>query len=238
MSSDWVLLLSCEHAGYKVPKHYMHQLDAENQALLSTHRGWDRGALVLAKEISKLENAPLFFTEISRLLIDCNRSLNHKNCFGPAFRELSAEVKEQIAADYYHPYRNSLVESIQRLQKQGAKVLHLAFHSFTPELNGRVRNAEFGILYDPCRASELAWANAMMKGLKAQEFPWRVRRNYPYLGKADGFTRYLRSKFSDEIYAGFELEFNQKLFVDPVEAKRLAKVTANFVASLDLKTSE
>lgn len=234
MAKDWVLLLSCEHAGYKIPKVYQRDLDEETKALLATHRGWDRGALLLAKEVSKEANAPLFFTEISRLLVDCNRSLNHKACFGPSFREASPEVKEQIAVDYYHPYRQSVRESIERFQKQGLNVLHCAFHSFTPELNGEVRNAELGLLYDPARSSELLWADRMMYALKEQAFPWRVRRNYPYLGKSDGFTRFLRQQFAPKTYAGFEIEFNQTLFQNPEDTKILSRHMLRLFAGLDL----
>ena len=38
---------------------------------------------------------------------------------------------------------------------------------------------------------------------------FKVRFNSPYLGKADGFTTYLRKKFPDK-YSGIELEVNQK----------------------------
>jgi hypothetical protein len=38
----------------------------------------------------------------------------------------------------------------------------------------------------------------------------RVRRNYPYLGKADGFTTYLRRHFPVDRYAGVEFEVNPK----------------------------
>jgi hypothetical protein len=36
-----------------------------------------------------------------------------------------------------------------------------------------------------------------------------VRYNYPYLGKMDGFTTYLRKQFISN-YIGIELEVNQK----------------------------
>ncbi|MBC7661293.1 MAG: N-formylglutamate amidohydrolase [Chitinophagaceae bacterium] len=235
MPKAWVLLLSCEHAGYKIPKVYASKLDEETKTLLSTHRGWDKGALALAKDVSKTENAPLFFTEISRLLVDCNRSLPHKNCFGPAFRDESPEMKEQIAFDYYHPYRQSVVDAIERFHKKGVNVLHCAFHSFTPVLNGETRKAELGLLYDPARISELEWADRMMATLRAQEFPWRVRRNYPYLGKSDGFTRFLRDRFLPENYAGFEIEFNQMLFQNVEDAKNLTIQMLQFFASLGLQ---
>jgi len=37
-----------------------------------------------------------------------------------------------------------------------------------------------------------------------------VRRNYPYTGKSDGFTAYLRRRFPADAYIGIELEINQK----------------------------
>jgi predicted N-formylglutamate amidohydrolase len=234
MAKEWVLLISCEHGGHKIPKLYVSQLDEETKALLATHRGWDQGALGLAKQVSKAENAPMFFTEISRLLIDCNRSITHPSVYGPSFRDASPEVKEQIANDYYHPYRESIVDAIDRLHRKNLKVLHCAFHSFTSVLNGEERNAEFGLLYDPSRSSEMQWADTIMETLKEQEFPWRARRNYPYLGKSDGFTRFLRSQFSPKIYAGFEMEFNQSLFQTASETKRLTEVMLKLFASLEL----
>ena len=38
----------------------------------------------------------------------------------------------------------------------------------------------------------------------------KVRRNYPYTGKSDGFTAYLRRRFPPAAYLGIELEINQK----------------------------
>jgi hypothetical protein len=38
----------------------------------------------------------------------------------------------------------------------------------------------------------------------------RVRRNYPYLGRADGMATFLRKHFPEDSYLGIELEFNQK----------------------------
>ena len=39
----------------------------------------------------------------------------------------------------------------------------------------------------------------------------RVRRNYPYAGKGDGLTSYLRQQFRPAAYVGIELEINQKI---------------------------
>ena len=37
-----------------------------------------------------------------------------------------------------------------------------------------------------------------------------VRFNYPYKGISDGFTKYLRTRFTGKQYIGIELEVNQK----------------------------
>ena len=39
----------------------------------------------------------------------------------------------------------------------------------------------------------------------------QVRRKYPYAGKADGLTTYLRSRFVRHAYVGIELEINQSI---------------------------
>lgn len=237
MGEEWVLLISCEHAGNKIPREYKERITPELEALLGTHRGWDRGALQVAKEISRTENAPLYFTELSRLLIDCNRSLHHKNCYGPTFQDAPEEMKEQIARDFYHPYRQTVIEGVERLRKGGHKVLHCAFHSFTPSMDGIERTAEFGLLYDPGRPSERKWADEILQKMNLQNFPGRLRRNYPYLGKADGFTKFLRSQFNDAAYAGFEFEFNQKLFEKPETVQELKVHMIKLFASLNLHRS-
>lgn len=38
----------------------------------------------------------------------------------------------------------------------------------------------------------------------------KVRRNYPYTGKSDGFTAYLRRHFPADAYISIKLEINQK----------------------------
>ena len=37
----------------------------------------------------------------------------------------------------------------------------------------------------------------------------KIRRNFPYLGTADGFTTFLRKQFDGKYYAGVEIEINQ-----------------------------
>ncbi len=88
-------------------------------------------------------------------------------------------------------------------------MVHVSCHSFTPELGGKVRNADLGLLYDPARASEAAFCRRWQALLGKRMPGLAVRRNYPYQGKADSFTTELRRRFADDQYSGIEIEVNQ-----------------------------
>ena len=58
------------------------------------------------------------------------------------------------------------------------------------------------------RKSILVWSQ--LKAALAGRAPeLRVRRNYPYAGKGDGMTRFLRRRYPASRYVGIELELNQ-----------------------------
>ena len=62
----------------------------------------------------------------------------------------------------------------------------------------------------------------LKKNLHAHLSDQRIRMNYPYLGKADGFTTSLRHQFQER-YIGIELELNQELLVKEEFGKNLNK---------------
>jgi hypothetical protein len=88
-------------------------------------------------------------------------------------------------------------------------VLHIGSHSFTPSLDGVVRNADVGLLYDPRRLREAAFCDAWLAALEARG-AGRVRRNYPYAGTSDGLPTLLRHRYGADDYLGIELEVNQR----------------------------
>ena len=238
MAKNWVLLLSCEHGGHQIPSAYRPQLLASEHRDLKTHRGWDQGALVVARQLQEQLGCSLFAARTSRLFVDLNRSAHHPNCLGASYRKLSVAARDEIFAAYYHPYRQAVEAALRDLlQHRDTAVLHLAVHSFTPKLAGVVREADIGLLYDPARASEKRWADILQPAFR-QELPaLRTRRNYPYQGKSDGFTRHLRGTFPASRYAGFELEINQSLLGEVRTQMRLGRalvpIFKPFITSTD-----
>lgn len=202
-------LITCEHGGNRIPSRYRH-LFAGFEALLQTHRGYDAGALALARELARALAAPLFVSTTSRLLIDLNRSIGHPRLYSEATRDAPATVRSEILESYYLPYRNRVEADIAAAVARGSRVIHVASHSFTPELDGAVRIADIGLLYDPARSGEADLCRRWQAQIRALAPELKVRRNYPYAGKSDGFTAYLRRRFPAEVYIGIELEINQK----------------------------
>ena len=72
-----------------------------------------------------------------------------------------------------------------------------------------------GLLYDPARHGERELCARWKATLGAMAPAIRVRRNYPYAGKSDGLTSYLRRRFPPDAYVGVELEINQKYPAGP-----------------------
>ena len=219
-----IVLLTCEHAAYKLPDEFSELMNIPPE-ILTSHRGWDQGAYIFYNHMSNFLKCKSFAGDYSRLLIDLNRSIHSKNLYSQFSGKLPHDTKKKILEKYYLPYRRSVESFTNQQVKEKRKVVHLSLHSFTPELHGQTRNADVGLLYDPRRVKESELAEAMKKELLAKVSALRIRRNYPYLGVSDGITSFLRKKFTPQNYLGFEIELNQNLFS---EKKKLYSEIENY----------
>ncbi len=202
------LIITCEHGGNRVPTPYR-GLFRGHQQTLASHRGYDQGALTLARAFARTYSAPLIHSTITRLLVDLNRSRGHQQVFSEFTKQLSVLEQDRILTEYYEPYRQQVEGLVEQLVKRAHRVVHLSVHSFTPELHGVQRTADVGLLYDPRRTTERRFCENWRRQLSRLAFPLGIRRNYPYLGRADGLTTALRQRFGNAHYAGIELEINQ-----------------------------
>lgn len=207
VSKDFILI-TCEHGGNAIPARFR-SVFAGHETVLQTHRGYDRGALPLAKEIAASFSAPLHAATVTRLLVDLNRSPRHPRLFSEFTRPLPLRTRQEILDRHYLPYRTQVQECAEDGIRKGLRVIHLSSHSFTPELEGEVRNADIGLLYDPERHGEVHLCRRWQAALKEHAPALKVRMNYPYSGNADGLTAALRKRFSPDAYVGIELELNQ-----------------------------
>ncbi len=221
MRGELSILLTCEHASCAMPGPFR---DMIGPTVLSSHRGYDPGALHLARYLGQGLQAPLIYGMWSRLLVDLNRSVGHPKL--SALKNLSTAEKDAIVQEYYLPFREESCAAAQRLLSGGGNLLHISVHSFTRVLAKERRTADVGILYDPARKYERVFANMWKKHLS--EVMPRTRLNYPYLGTSDGHTTSLRRLFPPEKYFGFELE----VCFDRLVESRFQNVAENVLGSL------
>jgi predicted N-formylglutamate amidohydrolase len=217
------LVISCEHGGNTVPPRYR-PLFARHRTLLESHRGFDRGALTMARALAQAFAAPLVAATTTRLLVDLNRSIGHPQLYSRVTRGADAALRREILERHYHPHRQRVESLVNEAIASGRPALHLSCHSFTARLGDLERNADVGLLYDPARREEAALCMAWQRELRILAPGLRVRRNYPYLGRTDGFTSWWRRRHPDSVYLGIELELNQSTMVRPRARERRAQL--------------
>ena len=108
----------------------------------------------MAKALASAFAAPLVASTVSRLLIDLNRSIGHPQLFSAVTRAAPAQTRAQIVEQHYRPYRAQVERLVRQAVSSGHRLIHISSHTFTAELDGRVRSADVGLLYHPGRRGE------------------------------------------------------------------------------------
>jgi predicted N-formylglutamate amidohydrolase len=219
------LLVTCEHGGHRVPRRHR-ALFAGANALLASHRGWDPGALDVARRLALAWHAPLLAATTTRLLVDLNRSPHNPAVFSKLTRGLPRDQRDALRSGIHRPHWDRVRAAVRA---RAGTVLHLAIHSFTPVLRGVARDFGIGILYDPKRRREQEHALAWQRRLSGALPGVGVRRNAPYRGDSDGLTTALRREFPARRYLGIELELNQRMIASIAQRRALAAVLANLL---------
>jgi predicted N-formylglutamate amidohydrolase len=154
----------------------------------------------VARDFARATGAPLFYSTVSRLLVELNRPLGHPQVF---YLDLPEARQNDLLRRYYLPYWHAIESAIRARRR----VLHLSVHSFTPRFRGVTRTTDIGLLFDPGRPAEAALCRAWRSAL-GDEFV--VRDNDPYAGVHPSVVQSMREKFGAQRYVGVQVELNQK----------------------------
>ena len=179
-------MILCDHASNRIPEAYQSFGFAEDA--LQTHIAWDPGALAVARLLSAKLDAPLFWPDASRLIIDCNRAADAPSLIVtesegrpvPANRGLSEEERSRRLANIHAPFHDAIDACLTRRMSSGRPTALIAIHSFTPVYFGKARPWQIGILFDDDRRL----ADLLIGGLEADP-TLTVGINQPY-SPADG----------------------------------------------------
>ncbi len=207
------LILTCEHGGNRIPREYA-SLFRGAEGVLASHRGWDPGALSLARLLARRLRRPLLAVTVSRLFVEANRAPTNPRIWSRFTKSLPKEERARILERWWRPHRRAVEDAVAAFGRHH-RVVHVAVHSFAPELDGKIRNADIGFLYDSRRRREADLCRRWAGILGRLEPGLRLRFNYPYRGDTDGLTTWLRRRHPRTRYFGVEIEINQALVGAP-----------------------
>jgi len=148
------ILLICEHASRHLPDRYgTLGLGAEE---LESHIAWDPGALGVAKELSRLLDAPLIHATVSRLVYDLNRDPSAPDSIWtvsertiiPANQNLDPAERAYRIREVYEAFHGAVDRFIEPRVRAGQTRSVVTIHSFTPVYRDVPRPWHIGLIHD------------------------------------------------------------------------------------------
>jgi len=223
---DAPTLLVCEHASNHIP-------DSLNMLGLSeevrrSHIAWDPGAYAVASHLSKMLDAPLVASKVSRLVHDCNRPPDATDAMPakselfevPGNRDLSTVERQERVQRYYLPFERAVQAAIVRFKTAPALV---TIHSFTPTYYGQSRAVELGILHD----EDSRLADAIL-ALAPEQTSLITLRNEPY-GPEDGVTHTLKTHAIQNKLPNVMIEIRNDLISTPEDVLNVATMLSRLL---------
>lgn len=184
------ILIVCDHASNAVPAR-LHGLGLLERDL-HRHIALDIGAAEMSEKLADRFDAPAILGGYSRLVIDCNRQLDHPSSIStisdetiiPGNAQLSPEdiCRRQDAC--FWPYHRKIEAYLRDFDQRGVVPAIISMHAFTPYLAGQNRPWHIGILWD----EDDRIARPLIETLKMRG-DFEIGENEPYSGKARfGYT--------------------------------------------------
>lgn len=183
-TGGWLVI--CDHATNTVPDFVGGGDLGLPAADMQRHIAYDIGALGVSRALAAALDAPLVWSNFSRLVIDPNRGLDdptllmrlYDGTIIPANAAMDAEMRAHRLDACYHPYHAAIAE---HAACPGRAIVSV--HSFTPQLQARPpRPWQVGILSAP---ADRRLADPLLEEL-ARDTTLRVGDNEPYTGHLPG----------------------------------------------------
>jgi predicted N-formylglutamate amidohydrolase len=143
----------CDHASNRIPDDCRSFGFAEDA--LKIHIAWDPGALGVARHLAARFDSPLFWPDVSRLVIDCNRAPTAKTLIVtesegrkvPANHALTEAERLRRLEQIHGPYHAAIDTCLERRLARRQPTALVAIHSYTPVYFGKARPWHVGIVF-------------------------------------------------------------------------------------------
>ena len=175
------ILLICEHASNRLPTRY--GTLGLGSVELESHIAWDPGALGVARELSRLIDAPLIHATVSRLVLDLNREPSAPDSIWtlsehttiPGNLDLDETERALRVREVYEAFHNAVDAFANARQAAGELRAVVSIHSFTPVYRDVQRPWQIGLIFD----RDERFARSVEAGLR-QDPALIVGMNEPY----------------------------------------------------------
>ena len=183
-SARW--LITCDHAANTVPPFVNQGHLGLAAGDMQRHIAYDVGAAGVARELSRLLDAPAVLSNFSRLVIDPNRGEDdptllmklYDGTIIPGNRHAGAEALQERLMRCYRPYH----DAVARMAARQDDTVIVSVHSYTRQLQGRPpRPWHVGVLY----AADTRFSRPLLELLRAEP-DLCVGENEPYGGHLPG----------------------------------------------------
>lgn len=182
-------LLVCDHAANAVPA-ALHGLGLAERDL-HRHIALDIGAGEVTRALARLLDAPAVLPGYSRLVVDCNRRLDHPSSIValsdgieiPGNRDLTEADRRARIDECFWPYHRRIGAGLTGFSLRAIRPAIISVHGFTPVLAGVERPWHVGVLWDGDRriAQPLLAALGARAGLVVGDNePYSGRQRYGY----------------------------------------------------------
>jgi len=216
-------LFVCEHGSNHVPPGYV--ATAADLLMLDDHWGWDIGTHEVVEGLVAELGGQGVVCGTTRLIVDANRPPSADSFIVTEidghvvdFNRHLDEVEVAERTEKYFGSYHGAIEAAGRARREHAKPFHLvSIHSFTPELNGSLRDMEVGILFDDFD-DDVAKVEA---ALREEHFVTAL--NQPYSGRGPGALIYSANRHGHSLGIKYiELEIRNDLISHADDARAVA----------------
>ncbi len=175
-------VIVCDHASNRIPEKYGSL--GLSQIERVSHIAWDPGALSVSRALSQQLDAPLVQSTVSRLIIDCNRSLDAPDLIWTlseatriaANENLDPDERDFRIAHFHRPYHASIETLLEARRHAGQETILVCMHSFTPVYHGVPRPWPIGLIH----GLDQRYTQGLYEALKANDPDLNVGWNEPY----------------------------------------------------------
>jgi predicted N-formylglutamate amidohydrolase len=175
-------LIVCDHASNRLPPRYGDMGLSQSERL--SHIAWDPGAYEVCRALVDILDAPLVFSTVSRLVIDCNRDLDAPDLIWtlseatriPANENLSQAERDHRIATVHAPFHDAIDALTTSRRDRGIETVLVCIHSFTPVYLGVARPWPIGLIHGSDTRFTLGVRDALLERDPAMLVGW----NEPY----------------------------------------------------------